>query len=147
MPSAMRAGLVRPLYCARMSLFGDKKDGQEKGIDVQAEVERLNSLAVPRLAAEVMVRGFGPDCPAADGRPSVRKIVDSMVPEAARMEQDAYLGLNDLIGEGIQALEHAGLVQPTVWGGTGGLYFVATRRGKAALEQDAVDEAVGAVAS
>jgi hypothetical protein len=130
-----------------MSLFGDKKDGQERGIDVQAEVERLSSLAVPRLAAEVMVRGFGPDCPAADGRPSVRKIVDSMVPEAARMEQGAYQDLNDLIGEGIQALEHAGLVQPTVWGGTGGLYFVATRRGKAALEQDAVDEAVGAVAS
>jgi hypothetical protein len=128
-------------------MFGGKKDGQERGIDTQAELSRLNSLPVPRLAAEVMVRGFGPDCPAGDGRPSVRKIVDSMVPEAARLEQDAYQGLNELIGEGIQTLEHAGLVQPTVWGGTGGLYFVATRRGKAALEQDAVDEALDAVAS
>jgi hypothetical protein len=66
-----------------------------------------------------------------------------MVPGAARLEQGAYQGLNELIGEGVQVLEHAGLVQPTVWGGTRGLYFVATRLGKTALERDAVDKAIG----
>jgi hypothetical protein len=42
-----------------------------------------------------------------------------------------------------QVLEHAGLVQSTVWGGKGGLYFVATRLGKSALERNTVDQAIG----
>jgi hypothetical protein len=129
-----------------MALFGDKKQDQDQdsGTDVEVEVERLNALAVPQLASEVMVRGFGPECPASDGRPSVRMIVDALVPGAVRLEQGAYQSLNDLIGEGMQALEHAGLVLSTVWGGKGGLYFVATRLGKTALERNAVDQAIGA---
>jgi hypothetical protein len=125
-----------------VALFGDKKQGQDSGTEVQVEVERLNDLTLPQLASEVMVRGFGPDCPAEDGRPSTRMIVDAMLPGANRLEQGAYQGLNELIGEGMQVLEHAGLVQSTVWGGKGGLYFVATRLGKTAFERDAVDRVI-----
>ncbi|HEX3361610.1 MAG TPA: hypothetical protein VHS74_11520 [Solirubrobacterales bacterium] len=70
-------------------------------------------------------------------------IADALVPGAARLEQGAYQGLNELIGEGMQVLEHAGLVLPTVWGGKGGLYFVATRLGKTALERNTVDRVIG----
>jgi hypothetical protein len=126
-----------------MALFGDKKQDQDSDTGVEGEVQRLNALALPALASEVMVRGFGPECPADDGRPSVRMITDLLVPGGARLEQGAYQGLNELIGEGMQVLEHAGLVLPTVWGGKGGLYFVATRLGKTALERNTVDQAIG----
>jgi hypothetical protein len=126
-----------------MGLFGDKTQDQDSGTGVEGEVERLSALALPALASEVMTRGFGPECPADDGRPSVRQITDLLVPGGVRLEQGAYQGLNDLIGEGVQVLEHAGLVQSTVWGAKGGLYFVATRLGKAALERNTVDQAIG----
>ena len=126
-----------------MGLFGDKTQEQDSETGVDGEVQRLGALALPELASEVMVRGFGPDCPADDGRPSVRMITDLLVPGGVRLEQGAYQGLNDLIGEGVQVLERAGLVQSTVWGGKGGLYFVATRLGKTALERNTVDQAIG----
>jgi len=126
-----------------MALFGDKKPDQDSGTGIEAEVERLGALALPELASEVMTRGFGPECPADDGRPSVRMITDLLVPGGARLEMGAYQGLNELIGEGMQVLEHAGLVLPTIWGGKGGLYFVATRVGKTALERNTVDQAIG----
>jgi hypothetical protein len=126
-----------------MALFGEKKQDQDGGTGIEGEVERLSALPLPELASEVMTRGFGPDCPADDGRPSVRMIADLLVPGGVRLEQGAYQGLNDLIGEGVQVLEHAGLVLSTVWGGKGGLYFVATRRGKTALERNTVDQAIG----
>ena len=126
-----------------MALFGDKKEPQDSGAGIEGEVERLGALPLQELASEVMVRGFGPECPAGDGRPSVRMITDLMVPGGARLEQGAYQGLNELIGEGMQVLEHAGLVLSTIWGGKGGLYFVATRLGKSALERNTVDQAIG----
>jgi hypothetical protein len=126
-----------------MGLFGDKTQDQDSGTGIEGEVERLSALALPVLASEVMVRGFGSECPADDGRPSVRMITDLLVPGGARLEQGAYQGLNELIGEGVQVLEHAGLVLPTIWGGKGGLYFVATRLGKTALERNTVDQAIG----
>jgi hypothetical protein len=125
-----------------MALFGDKKPEQDGDTGIEGEVERLGALPLPELASEVMVRGFGPECPAHDGRPSVRMITDLLVPGGARLEQGAYQGLNELVGEGMQVLEHAGLVLSTVWGGNGGLYFVATRLGKTALERNTVDQAI-----
>jgi hypothetical protein len=126
-----------------MALFGDKKQDQDSGTEVEVEVGRLNALALPELASEVMVRGFGSECPADDGRPSVRMITDLLVPGGVRLEQGAYQGLNELIGEGMQVLEHAGLVLPTAWGDKGGLYFVATRLGKTALAHNTVDRVIG----
>jgi hypothetical protein len=126
-----------------MGLFGDKTQDQDSGTGIEGEVERLSDLPLSELASEVMVRGFGPGCPADDGRPSVRMITDLLVPGGARLEQGAYQGLNELIGEGVQVLEHAGLVLPTIWGGKGGQYFVATRLGKTALERNTVDQAIG----
>lgn len=126
-----------------MALFGDKKPEQDSGTGIEDEVARLGALPLPELASEVMVRGFGPECPADDGRPSVRMITDLLVPGGARLDLGAFQGLNELIGEGMQVLEHASLVQSTVWGSKGGLYFVATRRGKTALERNTVDQAIG----
>jgi hypothetical protein len=45
----------------RMALFGDQKQDQDSGTEVEVEVGRLNALALPELASEVMVRGFGCD--------------------------------------------------------------------------------------
>jgi len=80
-----------------MGLFGDKTQEQDSGTGVEGEVERLSALPLPELASEVMTRGFGPEYPADDGRPSVRQITDLLVPGGVRLEQGAY---QEAIGRG-----------------------------------------------
>jgi hypothetical protein len=123
-------------------LFGSKNEDQADSAAVQAEVDRLSSLPLPQLAAEVMTKGFGPDGPADDGLPSIRMIVDAFVPDLGRLDDDAHQRMNEVVSEGVQVLEHASLVRATVWGGEGGLYYTATRLGRAALENNAVDRAI-----
>jgi hypothetical protein len=109
-----------------------------------AELGRLSALSMSDLAVEVMSKGFGPGGPASDGLPSVKMIVTGFAPDAARLDADAYRTFYELVGEGVQVLEVSGLVRSTVWGGTGGVNFHATRRGIAALAADTVRAAVAA---
>lgn len=51
-------------------LFGHK-DGDDRGSALQVEVDRLDALSLPALAAEVMTKGFGPGGPGADEKNDV----------------------------------------------------------------------------
>jgi hypothetical protein len=128
-------------------MFRSKDDGQDSGTagpDAAAEYQRLDALALPDLAAEVMVRGFGPDGPAgpaAKGIPGITTVEDilaAIVPGANRLSMSAYRQIYDVIGEGVQVLERAGLVRGTVLNNVGGRYVTTTRLGRAALDRDAV---------
>jgi hypothetical protein len=134
-----------------VGLFGGKK-----------ELERVSALSLPQLAAEVMAKGFSANddpsltpveanflvddfCP----RPKF-KLRDTTVHAQVRASKEAsdpttnrakFARLEDLIGEGLQALEKASLLQQkqTFDGVTNSVGYVTTRLGRDALQRDAVD--------
>jgi hypothetical protein len=121
-------------------LFGGHEhdqSGQDAAAAAESEISRLNSLPLPALAAEIMSKGFGPNSPASDGYVSLGMIVETFVANAFRYG-DAQDRLKLLIGEGVQALEHASLVCPHVWSSQPGFY-VETRYGRQIREANAVE--------
>ncbi len=122
-------------------LFGSKDtkhDDRPGDAEALAEAQRLAALPLPQLAAEVMDKGFNPG-PASDGLPTVRMIAEDIAPGLAGREPDAFQSLYDIVGEGMQLLEHACLIRYTVWSSQGGVFFTATRLGRAALAQGKVE--------
>jgi hypothetical protein len=126
--------------------MSSKKDKQEA---LRAEVERLEALPMARLAAEVMVRGFGPGGPASRrGRYAahVHDIAGKFTHDAGFdfPHDDLYRRLFELVGESLQVLEH----QSLIWAYSaseatnGGIGYTPTRRGRAALEGNAVEQAL-----
>ncbi len=122
-----------------MSPFGKKDQGQHDGAALQADLDRFDALSLRQLALEVMARGFEPDGPAADGLPTVSMIAEALVPDANRGTSEQVDLLHDIVGEGVQVLEHASLVRFAVSSSEGGKFFKLTRLGQKALEQGAVD--------
>lgn len=140
---------------------GQGQDKQERlmqwRLGVRAEFERLSSLPLTDLAAEVMVRGFGPGAPgssqAADAGPaslparaSAMIISYELVPEkgfsfpAPSAEDDALRDqLALLVAEGLQQLEHASLVCCQGYRAQS-FQWTATRLGRAALERGDVPQ-------
>jgi hypothetical protein len=112
---------------------------------LRAEVERLEALPMAQLAAEVMVRAFkrGPvynrDGSLAGGREMDDIIRNDFMPE------DAWDGglrgrLYHVLAEGLQVLEHQSLICVYAAGEDTG--YAPTRRGQAALEAGAVEQAL-----
>lgn len=144
---------------------GDDKQGQ---LDTwrqsaEAEIERLSALPLPALAAEVMTKGFGPGGPGADddkislgqanisAGPTASDISYELVPaSSARFPGEEELQLRQrvakLAAEGLQQLEHASLVRAQLHTSMGEFDWAATRRGRAAIEQDQVTAILGTVA-
>jgi len=140
-------------------LFGHKdaqpEDAQPE-VDLAALVDRLDSLPLAKLATEVMTKGFGPGGPGADedgtvtvedanadSGPTVGDIALQFDPDPSRADERARLGLYRLIAEGLQALEHAGLVRIQMHTQMPGFDYALTRRGRAALERDEVERVLG----
>ena len=138
-------------------MFGNKdkraaaSDGrQAANAAFRAEVERLEALPMAQLAAEVMVKGFGPDGylpgfvrrePYAVAAASVRNIATMLEPKGNR-DADLYERLTEVVGEGLQVLEHGSLIWARSVAEGFGVHFAPTRRGRAALEADAVQQAL-----
>jgi hypothetical protein len=131
-----------------MSRFLDVMAGKPADNDgLNTEVRRLDALPLPQLAAEVMIKGFGPGSPG-EGLYADLNVVGAAFsgPFQGRDYDDAADALlMEIVAEGVQVLEHAGLVRP-VFHGSGGsndvhyaLAYGATRRGRAALQQNAVE--------
>src|ERR1700683_3870399 len=148
-----------------MGLFGRKKgdEWEEPKPQLDAELERVSALAVPQLASEVMTKGFSADdehtlgpveadflvhdfCPT----PRLHIMRDSTIHAQKRAAAELsdpnsnrakFARLEDLIGEGLQALEKASLVQQkqTFDGVTNDVAYVTARLGRDALQQNAVD--------
>jgi hypothetical protein len=144
-----------------MPAWGGSKDDDQDGIAaMNAEIERVGSLPLPQLAAEVMARGFGPDGPGGPGEPgtieaptmlpvprtTVSAIAYLFIPphRPRSIGMDLQVRLNQVIAEGVQLLEHACLVRAESHANAGGLAYVATRLGRSALQRDQVESIVGA---
>jgi hypothetical protein len=135
--------------------FGGQKDDHTGVAAFTAEVARVNSLPLAQLAAEVMARGFGPDGPGGPGKPGTieaparlsvpRTTADRIAAEfspayrSRSVPVQLKVSLDYLIAEGLQVLEHACLVRVQSHRDIGGLDYAATRLGRAALAQGAVE--------
>ena len=113
-----------------------------------AEVERLEALPMAQLAAEVMARGFGPGGylpslmqrkPHALERAYVSDVAAMFKPAGAR-DAGLYDRLCGVVGEGLQVLEHESLIWTCRTSESSGVGYVLTRRGRAVLEADAVEQ-------
>jgi hypothetical protein len=136
-------------------MFGSKdkraaaSDGRQAAdAAFRAEVERLEALPMAQLAAEVMVKGFGPGGylpdfvrrePYAVATAYVRNIAKMFEPEGAR-DAGLYRRLSEVVGEGLQVLEHESLIWARSVAEGFGAGYAPTRRGRAALEADAVEQ-------
>ena len=125
------------------------KKADNAGLNV--EVQRLGTLTLHQLGAEVMAKGFGPGGPGDGGYTDMADIAGAFTqPYQGRdYDQAADEQLCEMVAEGIQVLEHACLVRP-VFHGQGGDHSVhydlgwsATRLGRAALERGAVERVLG----
>ena len=136
-------------------MFGRGKEENEKRVEehrcaLRAESERLEALPLKALAAEVMTKGFGRGSPGADddgnpGRhagPPAEVISFEFVPARGFTRplatiEDGMLRdeITKFVNEGLQELEHAGLVRSERPTTRSNLHWMATRRGRDALER------------
>lgn len=134
-------------------LFSRNDDNHADQDALQAEVDRLGSLPMPELAAEVMAKGFGPGGQGADKNNTVTVggsnvnagvTVGSIAPDFVPGDADEGLRIrrDRLVAEGMQALEHASLVRAQLHTAMGGLDYTVTRLGRTALERNSVVQVI-----
>ena len=141
-----------------MALFGGREDRSTEAGELGAEIERLDRLPLPALAAEVMAKAFGPGAEWEDpeeevtiGGPNIGAgatvvgIAAEMAPRGSTKGADGRtrLRLQRLIAEGVQALEQAALIRPQMHTAMNGLDYTPTRLGRKVLAAGAVAEVVG----
>jgi hypothetical protein len=139
-----------------MALFGGRAD-RGAADELEAEIERLDQLPLPALAAEVMGTAFGPGAgwedleeevtvggPNAGAGATVEGIAAEMAPAgtAKGAEGRARLRLQRLVAEGVQALEQAALVRAQLHTAMSGLDYTPTRLGRKVLAAGAVAQVV-----
>jgi hypothetical protein len=111
---------------------------------LQAETERLEALALPQLAAEVMRAAFTTDYPP-DPSPLPASewilVPGDMKDTLAAVPPELSARLRDLAAEGIQVLEHKRLVRVEAHhAGTSFTHgYLTTRLGRQALADDTLD--------
>jgi hypothetical protein len=144
-----------------MALFGGRGDrNAEAGVldaEIEREIERLDRLALPALAAEVMAKAFGPGAewedpeeevtvggPNVDAGATVVGIAATMAPGGSTKGagERTRLRLQRLVAEGVQALERAALVRPQSHNAMEGLDYTPTRLGRKVLAAGAVAQVV-----
>lgn len=129
-------------------LFGGTKkpdDETAAGGGAEAEIARIRSLSPSQIAAEVIARGFDLGDTVDRGRASVHDMAARMVPDFIRQSQDEIWELEELIGEGVQLLALAALVQCTIVGADRRLQWVLTRRGRSAVAEGSIPAALAKV--
>jgi hypothetical protein len=116
---------------------------------LESEIARLSALSIPQLATEIMTKAFTSAYQPGDSVYEADAMVDLFCrPSRPAKYHDvvltAQLELRDLIAEGLQALDHAGLVR--LEGRYAGEFYTAgyvtTRRGRSAVASNAVDQAL-----
>lgn len=142
------------------ALFGHQQTDEEgpAGASLQDEVERLDTLSLSDLAAEVLHRGFGPGGPGEDpdeqvsvGGANIASGVEigdiaATFNDDRRSDEGLRLRLQRLVAEGVQVLEHARLVRTQMHTSQGGLDYVLTRRGRAAVRDGTAERILGDLA-
>jgi hypothetical protein len=108
---------------------------------LHAEVERLEALPMAQLAAEVMVKGFGQSGPY--DSETTYSVAEKYAPEGSYAYGADRDRLYQVVGEGLQILEHRSLIWVRhVNESLHGVHYALTRRGRAVLEDDAVEQAL-----
>lgn len=139
-------------------LFGHKQQqpDEEPAKDgaLQAELDRLDPLPLPQLAAEVMEKGFGEagggakdDAAVTVGGPNIgagptlSSIALEFAPggDTRGTDDQTRQRLYRLIAEGLQALEHAGLIRVQMHTSMNSFDYALTRLGKSALDGGGVE--------
>ena len=125
-------------------LSGKKEQRDVRKAALEAEADRVGSLPLPQLAAEVMTKAFRvtEELRFQDGRyPVFGILVSRFAPGTSHHDEKLYQRFAELVGEGLQVLEHASLVRGPVTTNDGNGYAL-TRLGRAALERGAVDHVI-----
>ncbi|MEQ8718669.1 MAG: hypothetical protein RIE08_13750 [Acidimicrobiales bacterium] len=123
-----------------MGVFGRKGDEAE----IRAEIDRLSSLALNDLASEIMDTLVAmDDLPRGARGPDDYEVVDAMI--GRKSTSADKLDLVGVIAEGLQVLEHAGLVYPVVGlrNQSYSMNYAVTRAGAAAAAAGTVRQLVG----
>ena len=115
---------------------GKKEQRDARKAALEAEADRASSLPLPQLAAEVMTKSFR--VTEDGGHPSFGILVTRFAPGTSHFDEKLFQRFAELVGEGLQVLEHASLVRGPVTTNDGNGYAL-TRLGRAALERGAVD--------
>jgi hypothetical protein len=143
--------------------FGGKDDSADAYVSddaaaLDAEISRLDGLALADLAAEAMQKGFGPEGPGGPGKPGTIESPETsaerlILLDIARCFTPAFAGkgvsqvqmqqLTTLVAEGLQVLENASLIRVN-WRG-GQEHYMATRRGRRALQNGSLGDVLGRV--
>jgi hypothetical protein len=128
------------------------------GPQIETESNRLEALPLSGLAEEILRRAFGVDHEPDRGMLEVAEIVDVFLPPhrdwtgpvyKAPPPPEGLLRLRDVVREGLQVLEHAGLVMLKGYNIQGNLFqygYVTTRRGRAALVDGSLERILSAAA-
>lgn len=126
-------------------LSGKKEQRDARKAALEAEADRASSLSLPQLAAEVMTKSFRvteEELRFEDGRyPGFGTLVSRFAPDTSHHNEKLYQRFAELVGEGLQVLEHASLVRGPV-PVSGGDGYALTRLGRAAMERGAVDRVI-----
>jgi hypothetical protein len=140
---------VAPFFGSRDEIMGDSVSDDAAAVD--AEIARLDALPLADLAAEAMNKAFGPDGPGGPGKPGTIESPETsserlVLLDISRSFTPAFAGkgvsqtqmqqLATLVAEGLQVLENASLIRVTCRGGQE--HYLATRRGRSALENGAL---------
>jgi hypothetical protein len=128
------------------------------GPQIEAEANRLEAMLLAELAAEIVRTAFSADYQPDQGMLEVPAIVDAFLPPhgdwtgspwKAPAAPEGLLRLRDTIREGLQILEHAGLLMPKGYNIQGDFFqygYVTTRRGRAALTDGSLERILSAAA-
>ncbi|HWG25540.1 hypothetical protein [Actinospica sp.] len=125
-------------------LSGKKEQRDARKTALEAEADRAGSLSLPQLGAEVMTKAFTEVAPVAAGELNYLgfgKIVARFAPGVSRTDAKLYERFSELVGEGLQVLEHASLVRFPAES-MGADCYTATRLGRAALERGVVEHII-----
>jgi hypothetical protein len=121
------------------------------GAQLDDTVKHIATIPLEQLAAQVMTQFFSAAYEPGGGDVGTGDIADGLMPphDYAKFGDptpDAARALEDLAAEAVQLLEHAGLVRPKMYygGGVVNFAYVATRRGRSAVEQNSVERILGA---
>jgi hypothetical protein len=151
------------LFGTKSSEVSDQQDQlplvSELEPEIEAEANRLAALSLPQLAAEVLTKAFSAEYEPDAGMLEVGAIVDACLPPHGEWTgspwkeppaPDALLLLRDLIREGVQVLEHAGLLMPKGYSTNGNWYhagYVTTRLARTAIADGSVERILTAWAA
>ncbi|MCW2981412.1 MAG: hypothetical protein JWO14_3139 [Solirubrobacterales bacterium] len=140
-----------------MSLFGSRGEGSDDDGALEAEIQRLERLTLAALAVEVMTKAFGPGAECEDpqeevtvGGPNIGAgaTVEGITPDMAPggttkgADERTRLRLQRLVAEGVQVLDHAGLIRPQMHTAMNELDYTPTRFGRKVLATGKVEGVV-----